>query len=147
MTDIRIPEPGGAAIPCAPTTIAGTKLCGERLGADSYVDYQLLLASGQTSNNVIIPEPFFGNTVCGKVICGVPPTLCGEGIKGDRYFDYPVELTGDPVTLYVEVILRIQVDDVIPLELDGVEGLRVNPVLMPSECEPLEPEPLVCLEA
>jgi len=107
--------------------------------------------------NVIIPEPFTGDAICGKVICGVPPVLCGQNNKGDHYLDYAVDLDGGAVQLFIDVNFLIQVEDVIPLELDGGEHVIVNPVLMPFDCldldlapivcTPLEPEPLVCLEA
>lgn len=58
--------------------------------------------------------------------------------------DQPLELDGSAVHLTVEVILRIAVDAIIPLELDGSEHVRINPVLMPFVCLDLVLDAIVC---
>jgi len=101
------------------------------------------------SADVTIPEAFEGGP---GAICA-PSTitgqwLCGQGLaKGDHYADYPTQLLGGTANLITEVIIRIQVGDVQPLELDGGGEVRVNPVLMPVVCDPVEIEPPDCLDA
>jgi len=73
-----------------------------------------------------IPSPG-GPTICGQVVCG--QAICGEVRVPDSYIDYV-------------------------LELGGVAGVRVNPVLQPFvcldldlgavTCTPLDLEPLEC---
>lgn len=96
-----------------------------------------------SQRNVIIPEPFTGDAICGKVICGVPPTLCGQGVRGDNYFDFRLDLDGAQVTLTLEELLVL--GDSAALDLDGGPVI-VNPVLMPFECLDLDLEAITCTD-
>jgi len=58
--------------------------------------------------------------------------------------DQPLELSGGPVRLTIEVIIRIQPDAVIPLELLGGDHTHINPPLILSVCLDLDSELVTC---
>src|SRR5262245_5088093 len=123
--NVTIPEPGGPLL-CG-TTYAGQSITGQGKLADTLADrvselagdtgqvktdrviqadtatleLPLEIADLQVRVDVIIPEPFVGNAICGTVVCGVPPTLCGDLAKGDHYTDYQVELDAQQANLYI----------------------------------------------
>jgi len=172
VINVVIPAPCVPIVVGPPIT--GEHIVGECVGADSYTDYALALDGGPVTLTVEEAPPLDLIVVVEQTgrldLPAVTATLLNErnftlsvdsdqplALAGDtgtllternvllQAGDQPLALDGGQVLLTIEVILRILVDAVIPLELDGGTHVVVNPVLMPDVCLDLDLEALVCL--
>lgn len=117
--DVIITEGDLDQLLCGPTRITGQWICGHVFSGKRWNKYTLDLAN------------------CEAVITlTVNPSLVAV--------DWPLELLADPAEIHWDTVLSITPEDTLALELAGVEGVRINPILIPFDCVDLDLSASTC---